>query len=42
MVSVKHYDECYFVDYDSYEDLNLYEVGCQNCIPQLQLWSHYP
>ena len=33
MVSVKHYDECYFVDYDSYEDLNLYEVGCQNCIP---------
>lgn len=33
MVSVKHYDECYFVDYDSYDDLNLYEVGCQKCMP---------
>ncbi|MFT3982785.1 MAG: AraC family transcriptional regulator [Lachnospiraceae bacterium] len=27
----KHYDECYFVNYDSYEDLNLFEVGCQKC-----------
>lgn len=33
MASVKHYDECYFVDYDSYDDLNLYEVGCQKCLP---------
>ena len=33
MVAIKHYDECYFVDYDSYDDLNLYEVGCQKCIP---------
>lgn len=29
----KHYDECYFVNYDSYDDLNLYEVGCQQCPP---------
>lgn len=33
MASVKHYDECYFVDYDSYDDLSLYEVGCQKCLP---------
>lgn len=29
----KHYDECYFVNYDTYDDLNLYEVGCQKCPP---------
>lgn len=33
MAISKHYDECYFVDYDSYDDLNLYEVGCQVCAP---------
>ena len=30
---MKHYDECYFVEYDSYEDLALLEVGCQKCLP---------
>ncbi len=30
---MKHYDECYFVKYDSYDDLNLIEVGCQKCAP---------
>lgn len=33
-MSLKHYDECYFVNYDSYDDLSLYEVGCQNCPPK--------
>lgn len=28
---MKHYDECYFVNYDSYEDLCLYEIGSQKC-----------
>ena len=27
----KYYDECYFVNYDSYDDLSLFEVGCQKC-----------
>lgn len=31
MLMEKHYDECYFVNYDTYDDLNLYEVGCQKC-----------
>lgn len=30
---MKHYDECYFVGYDSYDDLSLSEVGCQKCFP---------
>lgn len=30
---MKHYDECYFVNYDSYQDLNLYEIGTQKCPP---------
>lgn len=30
---MKHYDECYFVEYDSYDDLSLLEVGCQKCVP---------
>lgn len=29
--ALKHYDECYFVNYDSYEDLRLAEIGCQKC-----------
>lgn len=33
-MATKHYDECYFVDYDSYDDLSLYEVGCQKCPPK--------
>jgi len=28
---MRHYDECYFINYDSYDDLCLYEVGCQKC-----------
>ncbi len=28
---MKHYDECYFINYDGYDDLCLYEVGCQKC-----------
>ena len=28
---MKNYDECYFVNYDTYYDLNLYEIGCQKC-----------
>jgi len=31
--SMKHYDECYFVNYDAYHDLSLYEVGSQKCPP---------
>lgn len=31
---MKHYDECYFVNYDSYEDLSLYEIGTQKCPPR--------
>ncbi len=30
----KHYDECYFINYDAYDDLALYEVGCQKCPPE--------
>lgn len=30
-MGTRHYDECYFVNYDSYDDLNLYEIGCQKC-----------
>lgn len=30
---MKNYDECYFVGYDSYDDLSLLEVGCQKCLP---------
>jgi AraC family transcriptional regulator of arabinose operon len=29
----KHYDECYFINYDAYEDIALQEVGCQKCLP---------
>lgn len=32
-MATKHYDECYFVNYDSYDDLCFYEVGCQKCPP---------
>ena len=32
-MATRHYDECYFVNYDSYDDLVLYEVGCQKCPP---------
>lgn len=30
----KYFDERYLVNYDSYDDLNLYEVGCQKCPSQ--------
>ena len=29
----KTYDECYFINYDSYRDLCLYEIGKQACPP---------
>ena len=29
-MAVRTYDEVYFFNFDSYEDLRLYEVGCQN------------
>lgn len=32
-MGTRYYDECYFVNYDSYDDLNLYEIGCQKCLP---------
>lgn len=30
---MKHFDECYFVNYHTYEDLRLYEVGSYCCPP---------
>ena len=33
MMAVRTYDEVYFFNFDSYEDLRLYEVGCQKCDP---------
>lgn len=30
---MKYYDECFFVNYDAYQDLALYEIGCQKCPP---------
>ena len=32
-MAVRTYDEVYFFNFDSYEDLRLYEVGCQKCDP---------
>lgn len=29
----RHYDLCYFLNYNTYNDLNLYEVGTQKCPP---------
>lgn len=29
----KHYDICHFLNYNTYNDLNLYEVGTQKCPP---------
>ncbi|QNK39103.1 AraC family transcriptional regulator [Caproicibacter fermentans] len=29
----KHYDVCHFLNYNTYNDLNLYEVGTQKCPP---------
>lgn len=41
----KPYDECYFVNYQSYEDLRLYEVGSYECPPSYHfgpiLRDHY-
>lgn len=31
---MKHFDECYFVNYHTYEDLRLYEVGSYCCPPR--------
>lgn len=28
-----NYDECYFLNCDSYDNIHLYEVGCQKCPP---------
>lgn len=28
---MKTYDECYFLNYDDYDDILLFEVGCQKC-----------
>jgi len=33
MVREKHYDECYFLNYNTYSDINLFEVGSQKCPP---------
>ena len=33
LTSTKQYDECYILDYNSYDDLTLYEVGCHKCNP---------
>ncbi len=30
---IKPYDECYFVNYQAYDDLSLYEVGSYKCPP---------
>ncbi|HOO27249.1 MAG TPA: AraC family transcriptional regulator [Lachnospiraceae bacterium] len=30
---MKTYDECYFLNYDNYDDILLFEVGCQKCLP---------
>ena len=30
-MAIKYYDEVYFLNYDSYDDLNLYEIGYQKC-----------
>lgn len=32
-MSVRTFDEIYLPNYDSYEDLQLFEVGCQKCPP---------
>lgn len=34
VIIMKYYDECYFVHYDSYQDLRLSEIGCQKCSPE--------
>lgn len=36
MIYEKHYDECYFLNYSSYKDINLYEVGTHKCPPQYE------
>lgn len=33
MAATKHYDECYFLNYNTYGDISLYEVGTQKCPP---------
>lgn len=33
MAATKTYDECYFINYDSCTDLQLYEIGCHACLP---------
>lgn len=30
---MRTYDECYFLNYDDYDDIQLLEVGCQRCLP---------
>ena len=32
-MAAKTFDEVYLVNYSSYDDVNLYEVGCQKCDP---------
>lgn len=36
MIYEKHYDECFFLNYSSYKDINLYEVGTHKCPPQYE------
>ncbi|MDO5520113.1 MAG: AraC family transcriptional regulator [bacterium] len=33
MITLRTYDECYFVNYDQFTDLQLYEIGRQACPP---------
>ena len=33
MKKANHYDECYFLNYNNYSDINLYEIGMQKCVP---------
>lgn len=33
LLESRHYDECHFLNYGTYCDLNLYEVGAQSCPP---------
>lgn len=44
-MALKLYDECYFVNYQSFEDLRLYEVGSYECPPSYHfgpiLRDHY-
>ena len=40
-MAAKTFDEVYLVNYSSYDDVNLYEVGCQKCDPSYG-YGNYP